>query len=373
MNRKILIVDDDLQILKTFQRNLGETYSIEFSASPGKALELVQEKGPFAVVVSDLRMPEMNGVEFLVRVRELQPDAIRIMLTGDADVDASIKGVNEGRIFRFLTKPCAMEMMVQTLEAALEQYRLVIAERELLRETLHGSIRVLSEVLSMANPEAFGRCERIKRLIQHAAKQMKLAGDWRIGLSAMLSQIGCVSLPTPLVKKVYEGKKLTEEEQKLYASHPVIGAGILSKIPRLEEVAAIIAHQEDRFDSAPKIPLGSRLLRIALDYDTLELRGVSKLDALTALKERTGLYDPDVLATFEKALCLEEGYVQRNLSLEQLQESMILNENIRNVTGALIMIKGQEITTVSLARLNNFVANKQVTEPFKVLVPLRSK
>jgi DNA-binding NtrC family response regulator len=114
------------------------------TATSGKAgLERLSSDGPFAVVVSDMRMPEMNGAAFLAQVRERAPDTVRVLLTGQADLDSAIAAVNEGQIFRFLTKPCAPEMLISSLRAAEEQHRLITAERVLLEQTLHGAVKAL--------------------------------------------------------------------------------------------------------------------------------------------------------------------------------------------------------------------------------------
>ncbi len=107
----------------------------------------------------------MDGIQ-LCRIKAQSPDTIRVMLTGNAEIDTAINAINEGSIFRFLTKPCTREAMAKTLTAALVQYRLVTAEKQLLEQTLSGSIQVLTEVLSLVNPAAFSRAERARRYIQ---------------------------------------------------------------------------------------------------------------------------------------------------------------------------------------------------------------
>src|ERR1700735_5369190 len=156
MTNRILCVDDEPNILLAFARQLRK-YEIVTALGPELGLKTVEEQGPFAVVVSDLRMPRMSGVQFLTKVKELSPDTVRIMLTGHGDLSAAAEAVNQGSIFRFLLKPCPTEVLSGALEAGLEQYRLVNAERQLLEQTLRGSVEVLSEILSLSNQEAFGQ------------------------------------------------------------------------------------------------------------------------------------------------------------------------------------------------------------------------
>src|SRR5262249_7877425 len=121
----------------------------------------------FAVVISDMRMPGMNGAELLGRVRTIAPDSIRMVLTGETDISSAMKAVNDGAIFRFLMKPCSEPVLRGAIEAGLRQYELQNVERNLLENTLNGSIKVLAEVLSLVNPAAFGRSMRVRRYVRH--------------------------------------------------------------------------------------------------------------------------------------------------------------------------------------------------------------
>ena len=162
MTEKILCVDDDPNILLAYQRALRKRFHIDSALSGGEALEAIANRGPYAVLVADMRMPEMNGVELLKRVKENAPDTVRMMLTGSADQQTALEAINEGHIFRFMTKPCPPKMLAKVLEAGLVQYRLIMAERDLLTKTLSGSIKMLTEVLSLASPMAFGRASRVR-------------------------------------------------------------------------------------------------------------------------------------------------------------------------------------------------------------------
>ena len=157
---KILLVDDDSNILEGYRRGLIREFLLETALGGEQALTLAAENGPYAVVVSDMRMPGMDGIQLLSRIKALSPDTIRVMLTGNTDTETAINAINEGSIFRFLNKPCSKEVMAKTITAALMQYRLVTAEKHLLEQTLSGSLQVLTEVLSLINPAAFSRAER---------------------------------------------------------------------------------------------------------------------------------------------------------------------------------------------------------------------
>jgi DNA-binding NtrC family response regulator len=161
MTEKVLFVDDDELILSSYERSLRKHFTLDTAVGPVQALEKIASSGPFAVIVSDMRMPQMTGLEMLHRVRTLSPDSIRLILTGNADLRTAIDAVNEGHLFRFLEKPCPNETMGRVLTAALEQYRLERSERDLLEKTLQGSVKVLTDVLGLVNPEAFSTASRI--------------------------------------------------------------------------------------------------------------------------------------------------------------------------------------------------------------------
>ena len=141
MQERILLVDDDRNILDGYRRSLHGEFQVETAESGQEAVKLLESSGPYAVVISDMRMPGMDGIELLKRVKTASPDTVRIMLTGNADMQTAIEAINEGSIFRFLIKPCNKETMARTITAALVQYRLITAEKQLLEQTLSGCLQ----------------------------------------------------------------------------------------------------------------------------------------------------------------------------------------------------------------------------------------
>jgi len=137
--RRILFVDDDQSVLDSLRRGLHGCFDVVTARGPEEGLRVFAEEGPFAIVVSDLRMPGMDGVHFLQKIKEINPLNVGIMLTGHGDLTAAMAAVNEGRIFRFLTKPCPITCLSRALEAGLEQYRLAATDKELLRVTIENA------------------------------------------------------------------------------------------------------------------------------------------------------------------------------------------------------------------------------------------
>ncbi len=377
MNRRVLFVDDEAKVLNSFKRQLRQHFQVETALGGYHGLEIVKKNGPFAVVVSDMKMPGMDGIQFLTKVREIAPDTVRMMLTGYADQQTAIQAINEGNIFRFMVKPCPTEAMIKSLEAGIEQYRLITAEKELLEKTLQGSIKVLTDILSLVNPKAFGRAARVRRLVKRLLDQMEVEKSWHIELAAMLSQVGCVAVPEDVLDNVYKGYVLDGNKERIFRTHPQIGHDLIANIPRLEAVAEIIAYQEKGYDgSGPPpdgkkgkdIPLGARVLKVALDYDTLISAGKSRDEALQEMRKRIGKYDPSVIGALAEATKEEPKYEIRSVKPDELRTGMILAEDVRTDSGMLITTRGQEVTLALRKRLLNF----SITKPIRVIVPRSS-
>jgi DNA-binding NtrC family response regulator len=128
---RILVVDDDIEVLDALQRQLRGHFDVTATCEAKEAIRLAVSSGPFAVVVSDLRMPGLDGVSLLYLIRQAAPETVRVLLTGDGDMEAAISAINQGNIFRFLTKPCPSAALIRALEASVEQYRKVTGGREL--------------------------------------------------------------------------------------------------------------------------------------------------------------------------------------------------------------------------------------------------
>jgi response regulator RpfG family c-di-GMP phosphodiesterase len=379
MSEKILFVDDEPNILLAIQRQLRKKYELDIATSPMEGLEKIKNNGPFAVVVSDFRMPEMDGVQFLTKVREIEADTVRMMLTGFADVKVTINAVNEGKIFRFLTKPCPSETLISALNNGLQQYRLIKAEKELLEQTLKGSIKVLTEILGLINPEVFGKSARIKRLVKSIAKIMKLERIWQLETAAMLSQIGCIILSENTLKRINSGQQLTSNEKQLFEKHVSVAANLISNIPRMKKIALIVANQHKNYDGSgtpnnslkgQAIPMGARILKVAHDFDILESRGFFKEDAIRKMEIQNGLYDPSVLESLRKFV-FEENLQEncKHVRIVELKENMIFDEDVKTHTGILLVSRGQEVSAAMIERLKNYSQTTGIKEPILVLVP----
>lgn len=385
MADKVLFVDDDQNILSGFHRYMHDRYAISTAESGQKGLDLLKTEGPFSVVVSDYKMPGMSGAQFLEHVRTEFPDTVRIMLSGQAEMHELVNVINSGNIFRFLNKPCPPDALAKNIDDGIEQYRLIRSEKELLEKTLSGSIKLLVDILSVVSSTAFSKALRIRKLVKKYAEIMELENRWQYEIAALLSQIGCITIPDTILKKAFKGEALTADETRLFAKYPQNGSEMISIIPRLNEVSRIIAYQEKHFNgfgfpedgtSGEQIPLGARLIKIASDFDALLQSGRDPLTSFEVMRSRinSGWYDPSVLDNFSKIATRARKFKKKTVTMEQLNETMILADDIVSEDTKIIAgHKGQVITKALRMTLLNFKRSGHLGDTVSVIIPVEDE
>jgi response regulator RpfG family c-di-GMP phosphodiesterase len=369
---RVLYVDDEENVLLAVKRHQRKSFDLHTCSVAQEALDRIRSGEAFAVVVSDLRMPRMDGVEFLKAVQGLMPDATRIMVTGNADLDSAKRAVNDGHVYRFLTKPCEPELLREAIHSGVRIYELVVAERDLLERTLRGAVEVLTQTLSLSNPEAFGRAARIRRYVTALVSRLALENPWQYEVAAMLSQLGAITVPPDVTRKAYRGQPLSIEEGRMLAQSPVVASRLLRAIPRLEGVAEMVRLQSAQFrGGSEEPPLGARILRVALDFDALVLRGTSSIDAVKALRQAAeGTYDPALLSAADELMPTDGSREERTIALRDLRVGMIVADPLTTEEGLLVVAAGQEVSESLLERLHNWTRSSlhRVREPIRVLV-----
>jgi response regulator RpfG family c-di-GMP phosphodiesterase len=370
---RVLCVDDEPAVLEGLALHLRRGFRMLAASGGAEGLETLAREGPFAVVLSDMRMPGMDGAAFLAKVRAAAPDTVRMLLTGHADMQQAIAAVNEGQIFRFLTKPCPPTALLAALEAACEHHRLVTAERVLLEQTVHGSITPLTDILALVSPAAFGRATRLKQQAGELMARMEERQRWQVEVAAMLSQVACVTLPTQVVEKLHAGRPLSGDEKAMVDRLPDVAERLLANIPRLEGVREILLQQKLAFEpdpasTRPRPCLGARVLRAIVELDVLLTQGSDDSTALDTLRGR-GTHDPAVLDLVAELRGSDAPASEiRELGLLALREGMVFAEDVRATSGALLIARGHEVTVALLERIRHFRPGF-VAEPVRVLVP----
>lgn len=363
---RLLLVDDEVAVLDGLRRQLRGRFDISTATSADDALAAMAGSGTFAVVVSDMQMPGTDGASFLAEVRRQFPDTVRLLLTGQADMSSAIAAVNDGQVFRFLTKPCSPEQMLSTLADAVQHHRFVTLEKELLEQTLRGAVKSLIDVLALAHPEAFSRAVRISEIVTELAATMTGKRNWEVEVTGMLAQIGAVTLPVQVLQKMDRGQPLSAEERDMLARVPEVSQSLLASIPRLQGVVTALGQQRLRYDGAGRppgapagqdIPLVSRILRVATDFDTLRSQRVPALAAIERLRQARGAYDPAVLDAWQ-SLHIVDGDatdVPVEVSLADLRPGMTLMDDVVNGQGMLLLGRGSVVTETVVRRLENHI------------------
>lgn len=372
---RVLFVDDEPEVLEAVAVNLRRGYEVVTATSGATGLEYLSAESDFAVVVSDMRMPKMDGATFLALARETAPDATRMLLTGHSDIEATIKAVNHGQIFRFLAKPCPKDTLLQAIESAVAQHRLVTGERVLLAQTLNGSIKMLFDILAITAPAAFGRANQIKNRVLQLARMLGVLDCWQLEIASLASQLGYIVVPHEVCEKLEHKLPLTEDEQRMVARAPEMTEQLLANIPRLEGVRAMLAahvapprRNPNAEPPVQRVELGAHLLRIAIDIEALE-REHPQGSTLSQLLARADVYDPEVLEAVERLYRQPAPRVHvRPMHARDLARGMVLAEDVRLRNGTLLVARGYEVTASFIERINNFPPGVFAGE-FRVLVP----
>ena len=357
---RVLCVDDEARVVEGLVLHLRRDYQVFTANSGQEGLALLKQKGGAAVVISDMRMPQMDGATFLQHVLQFYPDASRILLTGEPGRDAAVSAVNKAQIFRFLTKPCPPDALKAAVEAGVIQHRLLNAERTILKETLNGCIKALVDVLALTNPVAFGRASRVKRQAMEFAAKLDCKEFWQLEAAAMLSQIGYLSLPAELVEKLYYGETLTPEEKLLASGAPDVVNSLLENVPRLEPVIQILVALHWTDEQIAKlgegtIGTGTRILGLVMEYDTLVTQGQTTNVAVQTLRSRVARFGDAMVEKFGIHVGAGSSTKElREMPLRVVQPGMIIMQDVRTHMGTLLVARGFEVTSVFLERARNF-------------------
>jgi response regulator RpfG family c-di-GMP phosphodiesterase len=380
MTDRILFVDDEPAVLEGYKRILYPEFQVDIVDGAASAFVAIEEKGPYSVVISDMRMPVMNGAEFLSKMRQTKPDTVRMLLTGYPDIGSAIDAINQGNIFRFLTKPCEPEVLAGAITEGIKQYHLIHGEKELLEQTLIGSIKVLTDVLGAANPEAFGRSMRIAHYVRHIAKKLNLPSRWCVEAAAALSQLGCITLESDLMLRAFSGAKLAPDEQAGFDAHPLAAMELLKNIPRLEPAAWMIAQQlkldiskpDSEFPgfSAADLLLGAKILKLAVAFEHTRGKFPSISATLVRMRERRNEFESSLLDTLLDLQPHGGAKQLQKVSTARLRAGMVLNQEIKNGQGVLLVAKGQELTTALIMRLENHAKAGSIDREVMAFVPV---
>lgn len=374
---RILCVDDEPRILDGMRRTLGMNFEVTTAQSGAEALDRLERAERFAVTISDMRMPGMDGAAYLEKASSIDPDMVRMLLTGQSDMAAAIRAINQGRIFRFLTKPCDADVLQGAVEDALDQHRLIKAEQELLQKTVYGCVKVLTEMLSLVNPIAFNRAGRINRLTAQLAAAVKFPEAWQLELAVNLAHLGYVGMSSEMLEKAYAGKPLSPDDKALLSAAPRTALGLLGGIPRLEAVMGIIEKLGDApatldgttMDSPEgRMLWAAHMIMAAERADQLShSQPIARAVADILKAERFNPIIVEAVARVKLELSSERKLVK--VTARELEPGMFLVEDACSKAGVLMAKGGQQVTVTIAVLLKRMAERNNLQEPMLVSVP----
>lgn len=378
MNNKILCVDDEESILRGFQLNLRKDFELHLASDGVEGLEIFEKEGGFALVLSDMRMPRMNGAEMLAEIKKRDHEVSTILLTGHTDFDSAMAAVNDGNVFRMLSKPCPPERLIKVLNDGLEQYDLIRSKRILLDQTLRGAVDALAESLSTAKPLFFGRVQRVRRMANELAMKQDVPNPWRVDVASVFSQLAYLALPENVTEDVYYRRDLSKEVKALLAKFPEDTRNILNKIPGLEEVGEILksVDVQYRFEEEKEngVRLAASILKVALDFDYYEEQGYNRSIIVSTLKERNKEYDPKVTQSLSDLIVIaEETSTLQEIKIDDIDIGMRLSQELRLDDGFLIAAAGTDVDRQLLKVIRNYkscYAESPFPKRVQVIVPV---
>lgn len=356
---QILCIDDDPDVLAGLQLSLRGFGEVSVAADGESGLRLAAELPDLAVVLCDMRMPGLAGDEVLARFRQQRPLVTRLLLTGYSDMNAAIRAINQGRLFRFLNKPCPREVLHQAVSDALEQHRLLCAERELLEETVRGCMQALVDALAMASPASYGQAERLASLIRQVGAHCRHEAGWAATMAAMLANLGLVGLRPSLQEKVLLGLALDAGESGEVERGHRRAMALLERIPRIRLVRQLLCLIEPALADGAPVSAGerdwlapqARLIRLVRDYVRMEAAGLTAQQALARLHDEQPA-QADLISALRTVLGPQADLDRLlELSPDMLRAGMVLARAVYTGRGQLLAPAGYQINDSFAERL----------------------
>ena len=405
--KRVLIVDDESVVLAALSKTLEvEGYEVSAVEDPLQAMHLVQSK-PFSVILSDQQMPGLSGLEFLSMVKEVQPNATRILITAVLSLNTVIDAINRGEVYRFIVKPWLREELLLTIRNAALRYEMLSRNQALhaqsqamneqlavqltqldaqnrklqdlnqaLQKNLDRSVELCAKTMETFYPLLGRKARRVYAVCQIMADTLNLPDDQRrvLETGARLYDVGLVGAHRELIRKWQETPHLlTPEESAVIELHPVLGQELVAFVADLEGVGAIIRAHHEHYDgtgypdklSGDSIPWLARLLAVAIAYGNYPATDAA---ALEYVKTSSGtVFDPDAVRALIR--CLPQATLprsQRTILLSELEPGMVLAQGIYSAFGILLIPEGQSLAAPHINLLRNHNRISPITQSLLV-------
>ena len=407
----LLLVDDEVNVLKSLMRLLhAHNYRLLMAASGTEALALMARE-PVDLVISDMRMPHMDGAELLAKIRQQWPETMRLLLTGHADMTQTVAAINQGEIYRYIAKPWHDDELLLIVAQALEQQKLKrenarlqqltaeqnaalreanttleqkVAQRtaelsqlvsflemtqQELKTSFRTSLQVLANMLDMRFADWVGHSQRVVDVAEQLARMADVGEEEfeAIRNAAQLHDIGKIALPDALVNKPF--LSCSRQERSEVMEHPALGQMVLLPIPELNRAGALVRHIHEHYDGtgfpdrlhSDSIPLGARILAIAVDYDELQMglilpQAITAEHALLYIRENKGQrYDPDLVSLMVRVVDAEQKRIREvALGSSQLKPGMKLSRDLFSASRFLLLTRGRVLDEAIIQHIWHF-------------------
>lgn len=387
--RTILAIEDDPDDARLLSRNLQKLPEITVNflhyCDPEEGLRQLARRD-VDMVFLDYRLGALTGLELLERIRDAGDVRPVVVLTGQGAEDVAVELMRAGADDYIVKANLNPDVLRRSMDHAHQRYLRRQAEngqRDLLAKTLSASVQMLVDILHLLQPECFGRATRVSQIVREICAELELENTWEVDVAAKLSQLGCLQVPRETLQKACQGEDLSFSEKRTFWKHPQVAADLINRIPRLQGVAQIVAYQEKHFDGdgpplndvrGKDIPLGARILKLALDFDARVTAGNSNYGALEIIRSHRGRYDPDIIEILAGKVGDEPEYGVRWINLSELKPEMIFGEHVLSRDGAILVRNGKTVTGQIIQRLREYNGAgsfaDRIRQPIRVRVPI---
>ena len=351
----VLFVDDDPNILKAIKRNLYGKYNVCVADSVHDAVELL-EKNLFPVVFSDMKMPQMSGADFLIMVKEKNPDSVRVLLTGESDLADAIKAINESDIYKILLKPCSPESICTTINSALKLYHANKLEEILMDKSLKGFVLIVLDLLKTISPEVFKRSTDITKIFKSPRTKFELKEPWSFEVTCLLMYLGSIHLRIYNFDQIYGTENMVKVIRK--------SASLLVQVPKFEAVYNNLNDLADYYSKSTvinKLDSDSKILKLIVDYHSLVK------DSNVKQKLRL-MYSKEIIAQLPSLFGKKaQEKAARELKAGEIKAGMVTADDILSKSGSIILFKGETITEQHVSTLMIFSEKEYLIEPLKIV------
>ncbi len=378
--KKLLMVDDDPKILEAIERLLVGRYKVHGFLDAEEGLKWLKQNTDTPVIISCLNLPGRDGIAFLHAAELMAPQASRILLTADKEIETYRKAINQAKVFMVLGKPCQTAELQTAIDAGLQRYIKLHHERAILEKTLAGSVKMLIEMLSLFHAEAFQRTAVLRPQAMKIAERLRLQKTWELEMAIMLSPLGEALLPKDILTRYRAAKSLTDQQREILASSPKQSRDLLKNIPQLEKVAEALYLSGRGFDGSgfpedgpvgEDIPMTARLIKILTDLWYASPDSGADAAAFEALSINKKQYDPHLLDVTRSCLLDEQPvYDEEKVILCHIRAlrpgDMLIDDVLTDGSHELVLSRGHKLTETTIRRLDQYNHVAGIRQPIRV-------